>query len=70
MKSKFLKLFIIHFIVVYIVISYLPSSRIILHAHPLIYFIENIRYGFFTKALISSTLSFILSFIYIKLSKK
>ena len=70
MESKFLKLFIIHFIIIYLIICYLPNIRITLSADPFTYFIKNITFEFLSKGIISALLSIILSLIYLKLSSK
>lgn len=64
MKVKFLKLFITHFIIIYLIICYLPNFRITLSTNPLTYFIKNITFEFLSKCIISTLLSIILSLIY------
>ncbi len=70
MNRKNIKIFFIHFIIIYIIISFLPFNQIGIIAKPIQYIIANLAYAFFTKSIFCSLLSIILTYIYIKLDNK
>ena len=65
-------LFIVSFVVVYLIMCYLPSMRIKLAAEPMEYFVESIKHNMSFKLLISSAIGVFvigLSFIFRKYLK-
>lgn len=70
MNRKKLKIFFIHFTIIYIIISFLPFNQIAIVAKPFYYIMANLAYAFITKTILSAILSIILTYIYIKLDNK
>ena len=66
MNRRNIRLFLIQYVVIYLVISYYPTIMISLYANPLVYFIENIKFGFLFKSLIAIPISIILVVVYNK----
>ena len=70
MKKKEVRVFLVHFIIIYIVISFLPFNQIGIIAKPFYYVLANLAYSFIPKTIFSSLLSLLLTYIYLKSSNK